>query len=170
MGLLDDVLQQLSQPKGQAGNAPAGGDNSSPLVAIFQELLIGKQGGAAQPSAPQQQAEAPRGNVSQQGQQGQGGAADLGGLGGLLAQLQQAGLDDVVRSWVGTGTNKPVQPDELSDALGKKTVTQMADKAGCSTNDLLTQLSKALPGIVDKLTHDGRVPTQQEVGQRLRGQ
>ena len=171
MGILDDVLQQLSQPKGQAANAPAGGDNSSPLVAIFQELLIGKQGGNAQASAPQQQAEAPRGNVAQQsGQQGQGGPGDMGGLGGLLAQLQQAGLDDVVRSWVGTGANKPVQPDELGDALGKKTVTQMADKAGCSTNDLLSQLSKALPGIIDKLTHDGRVPTQQEVGQRLRGQ
>lgn len=170
MGLLDDVLQQLSQPKGQAANAPAGGDNNSPLVAIFQELLIGKQAGGAQAGAPQQQAEAPRGNVAQQGQQGQGGAADLGGLGGLLAQLQQAGLDDVVRSWVGTGDNKPVQPDALGDALGKKTVTQMADKAGCSPNDLLSQLSKALPGIIDKLTHDGRVPTQQEVGQRLRGQ
>ena len=87
----------------------------------------------------------------------------------MLAQLQAAGLDDVVKSWVGTGQNKPVQPDELGDALGKKTVTQMADKAGCSQDDLLTQLSKALPGLIDKLTHDGRIPTQQEINQRLTG-
>jgi uncharacterized protein YidB (DUF937 family) len=45
----------------------------------------------------------------------------------------------------------------------------MADKAGCSQDDLLTQLSKALPGLIDKLTHDGRIPTQQEINQRLTG-
>lgn len=170
MGILDDVLQQLSQQQGKGAAPSTGGDGSSPLVVIFQELLTGMQQDGAQPAPRQQQAEAPQGNIAQRGQQGQGGAAALGGLGGLLAQLQQAGLDDIVRSWVGTGENKPVQPDDLGDALGKKTVTQMADKAGCSPNDLLAQLSKALPGIIDKLTHDGRIPTQQEISQRLRGQ
>lgn len=167
MGILDDVLQQLSQQQSKGAGASSGADNTSPLVVIFQELLTGRQQDAAQPAPRQQQGEVPRANVAQQGQEG---AAGLGGLGGLLAQLQQAGLDDVVRSWIGTGENKPVQPDDLGDALGKKTVTQMADKAGCSTNDLLTQLSQALPGIIDRLTHDGRIPNQQEISQRLRGQ
>jgi uncharacterized protein YidB (DUF937 family) len=45
----------------------------------------------------------------------------------------------------------------------------MADKAGCSQDDLLTQLSKALPGLIDKLTQDGRIPSQAEVKQRLSG-
>lgn len=168
MGLLDDVLRQLQQQQGKGASASPGGDNTPPLVAIFQELLTGKPQGDAQAAPRQQQAEAPQRSTA--AQQGQDGAAGLGGLGGLLAQLQQAGLDDIVRSWIGTGENKPVQPDALGDALGKKAVTQMADKAGCSPNDLLTQLSKALPGIIDKLTHDGRIPTQQEVSQRLRGQ
>lgn len=168
MGLLDDVLQQLTQQQGKSATASPGGDNTSPLVVIFQELLTGKAQDGVQPAPRQQQADAPQANAS--AQQGGEGAAGLGGLGGLLAQLQQAGLDDVVRSWVGTGENKPVQPNDLGDALGKKAITQMADKAGCNPNDLLTQLSKALPGIIDKLTHDGRVPTQQEVAQRLRGQ
>lgn len=164
MALLDETLRQLSQ----------GGDVSKPLLGVLQELLVGKQQSAAQAQAAQQQAEAPRAASSQQGgnvaQQGQGSAAGLGGLGGLLAQLQQAGLDDIVKSWIGTGENKPVQPDQLGDALGKKAVTQMADKAGASTDDFLAQLSKALPGIIDKLTHDGRIPTQQEISQRLKGQ
>lgn len=171
MGLLDDVLQQLQQQTKGAGaspNAAPGGGDTSPLIVIFQELLTGKPQDGAQAAPRQQQAEAPQGNVA--AQQGQDGAAGLGGLGGLLAQLQRAGLDDVVRSWVGTGENKPVRPDELGDALGKNTVTQMADKAGCNPNDLLTQLSKALPGLIDKLTHDGRVPSPQEINQRLRGQ
>jgi len=169
MGILDDVLQQLAQQANQTNKAPAAGPSGgdSPLVAIFEELLLGKQGGA-QAGAPQQQAEAPQARPATQ--QGQGGAADFGGLGGLLAQLQQAGLDDAVRSWVGTGENKPVHPDDLGDALGKKAVGQMADQAGCKPDDFLSQLAKALPGIIDQLTHDGRVPNQQEIGQRLRGQ
>jgi|SRR5262245_21895393 uncharacterized protein YidB (DUF937 family) len=153
MGLLDETLKQLTQ----SGNAP------QPLVVVLQELLIGKPQPGAPSSPSQQQAE-----VSRPGSQG--GAAATAGLGGLLAQLQAAGLDDAVRSWIGSGQNKPVQPDELSDALGKRAVTQMADKAGCSQDDFLTQLAKALPTIIDKLTQDGRVPTQAEVSQRLKGQ
>lgn len=154
MGLLDDALKQLTQ----------GGNTNQPLVAVFQELLLGKPQAGNQTAAPQQQASAPPANPGA----GQDAGA-LGGLGGLLAQLQAGGLDDVVKSWVGTGQNKPVQPDALGDALGKRTVTQMADKAGCSQDDLLTQLSKALPGLIDKLTQDGRIPSQQEVNQRLSG-
>lgn len=157
MGLLDDTLRQLTQ----------GGNVSQPLMVVFQELLVGKPQPGAQASSPQQQAQTPQA-ASAQPQQDAG--AGLGGLGGLLAQLQAAGLDDAVKSWISNGQNKPVQPDELGDALGKRTVTQMADKAGCSKDDFLTQLSKALPGLIDKLTHDGRVPNQAEVSQRLRGQ
>jgi uncharacterized protein YidB (DUF937 family) len=158
MGLLDETLKQFTQG-GQ------GGTGNPQLVAVFQELLLGRSAGNQPPQ--QQQASMPKASQAQAG--GAQDAGGLGGLGGLLAQLQAAGLDDVVKSWVGTGQNKPVQPNELGDALGKKTVTQMADKAGCSQDDLLTQLSKALPGLIDKLTHDGRIPSQQEVNQRLTG-
>ena len=162
MGLLDEALKQFTQ-----GNQGAQGNTGNPpLIAVFQELLLGRQPDDQSPQ--QQQASTPRASQAQAGGASQD-AAGLGGLGGLLAQLQAAGLDDVVRSWVGTGQNKAVQPDELGDALGKKTVTQMADKCGCSKDDLLTQLSKALPGLIDKLTHDGSIPTQQEVSQRLTG-
>lgn len=156
MGILDDALKQFTQ--GGGGNA------SQPLVVVLQELLVGKpqQPGARQPS-PQQEAEMPQSSAAP-------GGAGAGGLGGLLAQLQAAGLDDAVKSWIGTGQNKPVQPEDLGDALGKRAVTQMADKAGCNQQDLLSQLAKALPGIIDKLTQDGRVPTQAELNQRLRGQ
>jgi uncharacterized protein YidB (DUF937 family) len=160
MGLLDDTLKQLTQG-GQGGNA------NQPLVAVFQELLLGKQqsgGQSAQQQASMPQASSPQANAGA-GQD----AGGLGGLGGLLAQLHAGGLDDIVKSWVGTGQNKPVQPDELGDALGKRTVTQMADKAGCSQDDLLTQLSKALPGLIDQLMQDGRIPTQAEIKQRLSG-
>jgi uncharacterized protein YidB (DUF937 family) len=157
MGLLDDALKQFTQG-GQAGTG------NQPLVAILQDLLVGQQqpGNQPQQQASIPQASAPQANAGQD-------AGALGGLGGLLAQLQAAGLDNVVKSWIGTGQNQPVQPDALGDALGKKTVTQMADKAGCSKDDLLAQLASALPGLIDKLTQNGRIPTQQEVSQRLTG-
>ena len=155
MGLLDEALKQLTQG-GQ------GGTGNQPLATILQDLLVGPQAGnqPGQQQASIPQTSAPQANAGQD-------AGALGGLGGLLAQLQAAGLDNVVKSWVGTGQNQPVQPDALGDALGKKTVTQMADKAGCSKDDLLAQLASALPGLIDKLTQNGRIPTQQEVSQRL---
>ena len=155
MGLLDEALKQLTQG-GQ------GGTGNQPLATILQDLLVGQQqpGNQPQQQASIPQASAPQANAGQD-------AGALGGLGGLLAQLQAAGLDNVVKSWIGTGQNQPVQPDALGDALGKKTVTQMADKAGCSKDDLLAQLASALPGLIDKLTQNGRIPTQQEVSQRL---
>ena len=155
MGILDEALKQFTQGGGNA--------QQQPLIVVLQELLVGKpqQPGVRQASQ-QQEAEVPQSSAAPQ--------TGAGGLGGLLAQLQAAGLDDAVRSWIGTGQNKPVQPEDLGDALGKRAVTQMADKAGCSQQDLLSQLAAALPGIIDRLTQDGRVPTQAEINQRIRGQ
>jgi len=168
MGFLDDTLRQLAQN----GNVP------QPLVVIFQELLTGQapegqgQQSASTPQRQQQQSQAPQATNPAAGQQGQGGDVDLGALGGLgalLQQLQSAGLDDAVRSWIGNGENKPVQPDHLGQALGKDTVSQMADKAGCSQDDLLSQLAKALPGIIDNLTNGNRAGSPGGPGQRLGG-
>jgi uncharacterized protein YidB (DUF937 family) len=160
MGILDDALRQFTQGGGSAQGG--GGNASQPMVAILQELLVGKPQPGARQASPQQEAEVPQSSAAPQ--------SGAGGLGGLLAQLQAAGLDDAVKSWIGTGQNKPVQPEDLGDALGKRAVTQMADKAGCNQQDLLSQLAAALPGIIDKLTQDGRVPTQAEINQRIRGQ
>jgi len=168
MGFLDDTLRQLAQN----GNVP------QPLVVIFQELLTGQapegqgQQSASTPQRQQQQSQAPQAANPAASQQGQGGDVDLGALGGLgalLQQLQSAGLDDAVRSWIGNGENKPVQPDHLGQALGKDTVSQMADKAGCSQDDLLSQLAKALPGIIDNLTNGNRAGSPGGPGQRLGG-
>ena len=36
-----------------------------------------------------------------------------GGLAGLVSKFQQGGLGDVVGSWVGTGQNLPISPEQL---------------------------------------------------------
>ncbi|MGH8232923.1 MAG: YidB family protein [Rhodanobacteraceae bacterium] len=40
-----------------------------------------------------------------------------GGIGGLVSTLQQGGLGGVVESWVGNGTNQPVNGQQLGQAL-----------------------------------------------------
>lgn len=81
-----------------------------------------------------------------------------GGLGGLVAKFQQAGLGDVVRSWIGNGQNQPVSGEQLTNVLGTDTITGLAEKLGMSQDDAAGQLSNILPGLIDKLTPQGQAP------------
>jgi uncharacterized protein YidB (DUF937 family) len=89
----------------------------------------------------------------------------LGGLGGLLDKLQKGGLGNVVNSWVGSGQNQPVSPGQLGPALGPDILKTLAQRSGLSEEDLIKQLSQVLPGLVDKLTPNGRLPTLAELSQ-----
>jgi uncharacterized protein YidB (DUF937 family) len=82
-----------------------------------------------------------------------------GGLGGLIGKFQQAGLGDIVGSWVGSGQNMPISADQLQNVLGSDAVAGIAAKLGMNPSDALGQLSNLLPGLVDKLTPDGQAPT-----------
>ena len=87
----------------------------------------------------------------------------VGGLGGLLEKLTQAGHGGIASSWVNQGPNQPITPAQLGPAIGQSTLSDIAAKAGMSEQDLLNQLAQALPGLIDRLTPNGRVPTQAEV-------
>jgi uncharacterized protein YidB (DUF937 family) len=78
-----------------------------------------------------------------------------GGEQGIVAQLEQQGLGGTVRSWVGTGANLPITPDEIHQAFGSDTVKELAAKIGMSPQDLATKLSQMLPQAIDKLTPGG---------------
>lgn len=81
-----------------------------------------------------------------------------GGLGGLVSQFQRSGLGDQVASWISTGQNLPVSPDQLRGALGDDVVGGFARQLGSSQNDVLGQLAELLPQVVDRLTPQGQVP------------
>lgn len=104
------------------------------------------------------------------GHAGGGGGGDLvgalggllggeGGLEGLVSQLGAGGLGDIVGSWVDTGENKPVDPQQLAAALGPEKVAQLAGQSGLSIEALLPVLASALPSIIDAITPDGKVPS-----------
>ena len=79
------------------------------------------------------------------------------GLQGLLARLQTAGLGGFVASWLGSGTNLPITPDQLRDALGDAEVAAVARRADLSPEVLLETLSEHLPGIIDRLSPAGQL-------------
>ena len=91
----------------------------------------------------------------------------VGGLGGLLEKLQSAGHGETVKSWLGPGQNQPIEPGQLRSALGQKTVSDVAQRAGVSEQEFLSQLSQTLPQFVDKLTPSGRIPSLQEIAAAL---
>jgi uncharacterized protein YidB (DUF937 family) len=95
-----------------------------------------------------------------------GGGAGGGGLGGVFDQFRQNGYGDHVDSWVGTGQNRRIAPDELSQALGSDTLDELEQQTGLPRQQLLSELSEELPDAVDQFTPDGRLPTEQEVSGR----
>lgn len=83
-----------------------------------------------------------------------------GGLMGLLSQFLQAGLGHVADSWVGTGQNHPVSPNQLRTVFGDDQIRSMSQDAGMNENDFLSQLSQHLPRAVDRVTPEGEVPDE----------
>lgn len=99
-----------------------------------------------------------------------GGAAGgilSGGLSDLLKQFQNNGQGDKAESWVSTGQNQPIQPTDLERALGEERIAWLMQQTGLSREELLAGLSRELPQAVDKLTPDGRVPTEQEASRLI---
>ncbi len=81
-----------------------------------------------------------------------------GGLNGLLSQFAAKGLGDVFESWVGTGKNASISPNQIQNVLGSDQIKNIASKLGLSSDDVLSQLSDLLPQAVDKLTPEGKIP------------
>ena len=133
MGLLDSVLGSVMGGQQNAGTTGGGLGSLISMVTRNPQLM-----------------QAVTGMLSNDGGQG--------GLGGLMAKFQQAGLGDVVGSWVGSGQNQPVSGDQLTNVLGTDTMAGLAEKLGMSQDDAAGQLSNILPGLIDKLTPNGQAP------------
>ena len=63
---------------------------------------------------------------------------------------------------VGTGPNHPVTPASLEKAAGADTLDALARETGIARDELLRRLTAELPHDVDKLTPQGRIPSEDE--------
>ena len=149
MGSLDNVVR----------SAVPGGNIAKPLMLALGALLA--SGVLFRQSAGQ------TASADSQPTSDEGAGGVLGGLGGLLNKLQQGGIGNAANSWVGSGQNQPVSPGHLGSALGPNIIKTLAQQSGLSEDELTKQLSQVLPGIVDKLTPNGRLPTMAELSKMM---
>ena len=72
----------------------------------------------------------------------------------LLQMRQLGGI-----AWVSVHTaTKPISPNLLQQALGPETVDGLTRETGMPLEDLLSQLSRLLPEVIDKLSPHGKLP------------
>jgi uncharacterized protein YidB (DUF937 family) len=185
MGLLDVLNGMQNGPRGQRtpGSTGSSSGGMSPITMAILGLIAYKalkSFSGSQPSAAGV-GPSPSTNPNAGGTATGGGLSDLlkGGLGGLLAggaagsvlsgglndllkQFQEGGHGEVANSWIGSGPNKEISPNDLASALGADRINALMAHSGMSRDDLLNGLSQQLPDVVDQLTPDGRLPTEHE--------
>jgi len=90
-----------------------------------------------------------------------------GGLAGLVQNFQKNGLGDEVSSWIGTGKNLPISADQIQRVFGNQQLSQLAQRVGIEPEKVTTTLASVLPGLVDKLTPNGKLPNEDMLQQGL---
>ena len=188
MGLLDVLNGMQNGPRGPSNPSAQSSGGMSPMTMAILGLLAWKAVKhltASQPGAAPASAPSPGGGAASGGGIG-GGLGDIlkgnlggllaggaagsvisGGLGDILKQLQQSGHGETANTWVGPGQNKPIAPGDLAKALGADQINGLMSQTGLSREDLLSGLSQQLPGVIDHLTPDGRLPSDDEVSGRI---
>ena len=197
MGLLDILNGMQNGPRGPSDPEAKGSGMSPMTMAILALLAYKavKHLGGSQPdtnpagNTPAPQAPGGTINASLPGGGGLAGGGSLGdllkgGLGGLLAggaagsilsgglgdllkQFQQNGHSETANSWVSPGPNKQISPNDLAGALGADQINALTSQTGLSREELLSGLSQHLPEVINHLTPDGRLPTENEIASRL---
>jgi uncharacterized protein YidB (DUF937 family) len=147
MGLLDNILNEV---------AP-GGQLTPQAKAAIGTLLTDVAASGGSQTNPQGGNANPVGEV-------------VGGLAGILQNLQAAGHGDAVNSWTQPGPNAPIDPNHLGAAIGQQNVSNAAQQAGISEQQLLTQLAQAIPALVNKLSSNGQLPNPQQLAALMQRQ
>jgi uncharacterized protein YidB (DUF937 family) len=129
MSLLESLLGGALRGMGGSSNPAARGGGGDMLAALLPVVI---------------------GMLSNRGGQS-------GGLGGLMQQFQQAGMGQQMDSWISTGQNMPISPDQLSQVFGRGQMQEMAAQAGMSSDQFGGALSDILPQIIDRATPQGQV-------------
>ena len=141
-----------------------GGNVGKPLMLALGALLAS---GVLTKGSAGQTAEQTASTGSQPATDTNDAGGMLGGLGGLLNKLEQGGLGDQTKSWVGTGQNQPVSPGQLSQALGPNIIKTLSQMTGVSEDQLTKQLSQGIPVIINMVTPNGRLPTVAELSKMI---
>jgi len=125
------LLDSLLSGLAGTNNANASGSTSaSPLLQIALQLLAGASSG--------------------------GGSS--GGLNAMIEQFQRAGMGPQMNSWISSGQNMPISPEQLSQVFGRGQLQQMAAGSGMDVGEVSGGLASMLPQLIDHVTPNGHVP------------
>lgn len=166
MGLLDQILGGALGGRGGGtlggglgGAAPARGGGMSRILisllpVVLSMLASRRSAGSVNPG----------GGLGGMFGGGSGGGA---GLGGLLDQFRQRGLSSQADSWVSTGANQSLAPEDVNGVLGDEGISRIAQEAGLSDVETSAGLAQLLPDVVDRLTPNGQVPSDDDLNSSL---
>jgi uncharacterized protein YidB (DUF937 family) len=137
----DKIAEVIGGRQQEPGGGPVSGEQPS------QGGLLGKLGGLL----------------------GGAGAGSVlsGGLRDLVDRFKQNGQGQAAESWVSTGPNQQLRTDQLEQAIGPDALTTLLEQTGLSREELLSRLTRELPTAVDKLTPEGRLPTEDEAARLI---
>lgn len=184
MGLLDVINGMQAGPRGQTAPSAGSSGRMSPITMALMGLLAykavksfshgsaGAQSSAAAGTSPGTgtTTNAPGGGLGDLLSSGLGslfggasaGSILSGGLGNLVKDLENSGQGQAVQSWIGNGPNQPISPSSLESAVGSDAIDALSKRTGMNRDELLNAMSKYLPGLVDHLTPEGRLPSESE--------
>jgi len=81
-----------------------------------------------------------------------------GGLNNMLKSFENNGLGNIISSWIGKGENLPVSGDQIKKTVDSSFIQDIAKKLGLSEDKASEKIANILPGLVDKVTPDGKIP------------
>jgi uncharacterized protein YidB (DUF937 family) len=91
------------------------------------------------------------------------GGSLAGGLGELLNTFKSSGQSETADSWVRPGVpTRGLSPRDVEQAIGEDSLTELSRATGLSRGELLERLATNIPETVDRMTPDGRMPTDEE--------
>jgi uncharacterized protein YidB (DUF937 family) len=182
MGLIDILNGMQNGPRGapQPGSGRSGGMSKTTMALLaFLAYKAYKSLSNSQPAETGAPSRAPTGKANEsEAQDTEGGLAGIlrtifgggsvpgpvlrRGVNNTLRDLEDSGDGDTARSWVARGPNRPITPARLESALGEDAIRDLMRQTGMERDELLATLSEHLPRVVDHLTPEGRLPTEQE--------
>ena len=170
MGLLDVLNGMQNGPRGADNSTPGSGGMSKTTMALLAFLAYKAfKGMGSQESTPQSvpPREQEAGGLAGILRTIFGGGSIPGpvlsrGVGNTVEDLDRQGDGEIARSWVGRGQNSEITPEKLEAALGQDGMRALMQQTGMQRDELLVALSEHLPRVIDHLTPEGRLPTEQE--------
>jgi outer membrane protein OmpA-like peptidoglycan-associated protein/uncharacterized protein YidB (DUF937 family) len=82
-----------------------------------------------------------------------------GGVGAFLERFRRAGVGGLVNSWLG-GETKAVAVETVESALGRDTISNIANRAGISFSTAASAIAMLLPKLIQRLAPGGAIPSR----------